>query len=454
MRAKAGAPPRTMVQKILAGRSRDPENLGDVADVKIDHVVVAREPAKILADLQKLGDKSAAAQVEVAVAYDGACVNPSAAFPAEELSARGVLIARAGAGYPSAVHLERFASPARLCVTDDQRLAPVGGVGMLALNVSSQLVAKALGQGTITLKVPRSIQILLTGRLRPFVGARDVSLELLRRGLAATVAKIEKAKGAPVVLEFAGPSVRALSVAERAVVASIAPMCGAASALFLSDERTEVFLRDERRSKAHRALAPDPGAPCDEVLSIDLGAVDPLVLDETGAVRSARDLAGRKISQVVLGGDSGVTLRDFFAVAALLKAKRVPSHLDFLLAIPSRQILEVLASSGALSDLIAAGARLVEPDARVLDGSIYSPTDLAASVRTHEPWTPAAKKAIRHVVASAETIAQTVASGVMGDPRVFRRPVRLALPRELPTDDVLIARAIPEKKPTKSRSDD
>ena len=103
MRAKAGAPPRTMVQKILAGRSRDPENLGDVVDAKIDHVVVAREPEKVFAELQKIG--KGPAQVEVAVAYDGACVNPAATFPAEELSARGVLVARAGAGYPSAVHL-------------------------------------------------------------------------------------------------------------------------------------------------------------------------------------------------------------------------------------------------------------------------------------------------------------------------------------------------------------
>ncbi|HEX7663512.1 MAG TPA: 3-isopropylmalate dehydratase, partial [Polyangiaceae bacterium] len=157
---------------------------------------------------------------------------------------------------------------------------------------------------------------------------------------------------------------------------------------------------------------------------------------------------------VVIGGDNGTTLRDFFAVAALLKAKRVPSHIDFLLAVPSRQMLEVLASSGALSDLVAAGARLIEPDSRLIEGTLYAPKDPATSVRTHEPWTPGSKKAPRHVVASAETIAQAVATGAMGDPRGFRRPVRLTLPRELPTDDVLIARAIPEKKTKRAPSED
>ncbi len=451
MRAKAGAPPRTMVQKILAGRSRDPENLGDSVDAKIDHVVIAREPQKVLADLGKPTGKGGP-QVEVAVVYDTTCVT-TGDFPGRDFASRGLLVARAGAGFPAAVHLERFASPARLCLTDDPRLSGVGGVGMLALVVSSRDLARAVSHGTVTVRTPRSVQVLLTGRLRPFVGARDVSLELVRRGLPAIVQRVEKQRGAAVVLEFAGPSVRALSVAERAVVAGIAPSCGAAAALFASDERTEVFLRDERRSKAHRALTPDPGAPCDEVLNIDLGAVDPLAVDENGAVRTVRDVGAREISQVVLGGDSGVTLRDFFAVAALLKAKRVPSHVDFLLAVPSRQILEVLASSGALSDLIAAGARLIEPDARLLDGSLYAAPDPATSLRTHEPWL-SSKKTPRPLVASAETLAQAVASGALGDPRVFRRPVRLTLPRELPTDDVLIARAIPEKKAKKPSSED
>ena len=148
---------------------------------------------------------------------------------------------------------------------------------------------------------------------------------------------------------------------ERAILAALAPQLGAAAVVFVSDEKTEVYLRDQRRSKAHRGLLPDPGAPCDDVISVDLSAVDPLVLDEDGVVRPVRELAGKPVTQVVLGGDSGASLRDLLAAAALLKSKRVPPRLDFLVAPPSRQALEVLAQSGALVDLIATGARISSP---------------------------------------------------------------------------------------------
>jgi aconitate hydratase len=285
--------------------------------------------------------------------------------------------------------------------------------------------------------------------VRPFVCARDVALELMRRGLGETVRRVEAQHRGPVVLEFAGPSVRLLSVGERSVLAGLAPQLGAAAALFTSDERTEVFLRDQRRSKAHRALLPDAGAPCDEVVNLDLAAVDPLLLDEAGAVRTVRDLAGKAVSQVLLGGDSGVTLRDLFAAAALLKSKRVPPRLDLLLAVPSRQMLETLAAAGALADLLATGARLIEPDARVMDGSLYPPPramygssqEAALSARTCDPEpTVGGTHPAPFVVASAETLSYAVATGEIGDPRAFKRPVRVTVPRALPTDDVLVVR--------------
>jgi aconitate hydratase len=358
-----------------------------------------------------------------------------------EMLTHGVLVARAGGGFPAPVHLERFASPARLCVTDEPRLASVGGAGMLALVVPTSSIATSLAQGTVLARPPVSVQVLLQGRLRPFVCARDVALELVRRGLGEVVRRVEEAQGAPVVVEFAGPSARSLSVGERGVLAGMAPQLGAAAALFLSDERTEVFLRDQRRSKAHRVLVPDAGAPFAEVLSVDLGAVDPLLLDERGEVRAARDLAGQPVTQALLGGDGGVTLRDLFAAAILLKSKRVPSRLDFLFAAPSRQMLEVLAAAGALTDLIATGARLVEPDARVVLGTLYGPPANGVAIRTCdvEPGLPSPARR-GAIVASAETLAFAVATGEIGDPRAFKRPVRVTVPRALPTDDVLVAR--------------
>ncbi len=447
MRARAGDPPRTMPQKILAGRAADPQLRGDLVQVKVDQVVLSRAPTRALSEALAAGMKKTS--LEVAVAYDGTCVtdaeslldleNGAPQAVSTELPAYNVPIARPGIGFPGPVHLERFAAPARLALTDDPRLCIVGGVGMLSLQVSPALLGQALATGSVWLRPPRSVQIHLSGRLRPFVCARDVSLELLRRGLDEIVRRIEHEHKAPVVLELAGPSARLLSVGERAVLCGIAPIVGASAALFVSDEKTEVFLRDQRRSKAHRALVPDPGAPCEEVISVDLGAVDPLLLDENGVVRPVRDLAGQPVSQVVLGGDSGVTLRDMLAAALLLKSKRVPSRLDLLVAPPSRQVLEVLARAGALVDLVATGARVLEPDRRLLTGEVYPPPKHGTSLRTMDPE-PRMPGQAPFVVASAETVAYAVATGAIGDPRSFKRPVRVTVPRALPTDDVLILR--------------
>jgi aconitate hydratase len=277
-----------------------------------------------------------------------------------------------------------------------------------------------------------------------------VGLELLRRGLRESVHRVDAQHGAPVVIEFTGPSARLLSVAERAILSAMAPQLGAVAAVFVSDEKTEVYLRDQRRSKAHRGLLPDPGAPCEDAISVDLSAVDPLILDEEGVVRQVRELAGNPVSQVVLGGDSGASLRDLLAAAALLKSKRVPPKLDFLVAPSSRQALEVLAQSGALVDLIATGARLLEADPRLLTGELYPPPANGVSMRTFDPEPD--QPSTRALVASAETLAYAVATGQVGDPRSFKRPVRVTVPRTLPTDDVLIVRKAKGKSGDGSRA--
>lgn len=443
-----------MPQKILAGRADDPLLSDDLVTVKVDQVVLTRQPGRTLNEAVDLGLKKAAP--ETAVAYDTRCVSVASQADEEKLHQvprnivkHGVLVARAGIGFPAAVHLERFAAPARLAVTDDARMTSVGGCGMLTLVTSPSQLASALTTGTIRVRPPRSVQILLSGRVRPFVCVRDVALELLRRGLPDIIQRIDREHGAPVVLEFAGPSARLLSVPERALLCALAPQLGAAGALFVSDEKTEVYLRDQRRSKAHRALAPDPGAPCDDVVTIDLSAVDPLLMDRDGSVHPVRDLDGKPVDQVILGGDSGASLRDMLAAAALLKSKRVPPTLDLLVAPPSRQVLEVLAQSGSLVDLIATGARLVEPDHRVISGELYPPRPGGLSLRTFnpDPGTPADR---RFIVASAETLAYAVATGAIGDPRSFKRPVRVTVPRALPTDDVLVVRKSKGKQPAEA----
>jgi aconitate hydratase len=435
-----------MPQKILAGRADDPRLGDDIVRVRVDQVILAREPNSILRDASEAGLKKVA--VETAIAYDTRCITSSALEEVEQRTAeqvsrsfvnRGIVIARAGIGFPSAVHLERFAAPARLAITDDPRLIAMGGAGMLTLLGSRAQISGALRDGTMMVRPPRSVQILLSGKLRPFVCVRDLALELLRRGLRELVQAIDVKHGAPVVLEFAGPSARLISVPDRALLCSLAPRLGAISGVFVSDEKTEVFLRDQRRSKAHRALVPDAGAPCDDVLTLDLSAVDPLLMDTKGDVRPVRDLDGEIVQQAVLGGDTGTPLRDMLAAAALLKSKRVPPDLEFLVACASRQMLEVLAQSNALVDLIATGARLIEPDYRVLTSELYPPPAEGISIRTYDPE-PGLPESGSFVVASAETLAYAVANGRVGDPRSFKRPVRITVPRTLPTEDVLVVR--------------
>jgi aconitate hydratase len=434
-----------MPQKILVGRTDDSRLDDDIVRVRVDQVILAREPNDILREASDWGLKKAA--VETAVAYDTRCVTTGAN---EELASRtpqqvsrafinsGIVIARAGIGFPAAVHLERFAAPARLAITDDPRLVAMGGAGMLTLLGSRSQIAGVLRDGTLMVRPPRSVQILLSGKLRPFVGVRDLALELLRRGLRELIQTIDVRHGAPVVLEFAGPSARLISIPDRALLCSLSARLGAVAGVFVSDERTEVYLRDQRRSKAHRPLVPDAGAPCDEVLTIDLTAIDPLLQDARGEVRAVRDLDGMPVQQAVLGGDLGAPLRDMLAATALLKSKRVPPELDLLVACASRQVLEVMAQSSALVDLIATGARLVEPDFRVLSGQLYPPPKGGLSLRTYDPEPGNSEPGF--AVASAETLAYAVASGQIGDPRLFKRPVRVTVPRALPTEDVLVVR--------------
>src|SRR3954447_23690602 len=183
MRARAGDPPRTMAQKILAGRCADPTLSGDVVQVKVDQIVLARAPLRAIAEAREAGLKKTSA--EVAIIYDTVAVSdsrPGSRLHGEEMQAaaaevlaHGVVIARPGVGFPAPVHLERFASPARLCVTDDPRLAGVGGIGMLSIVVSPGMLGQALAQGSIVLRPPRSVQVLLSGRTRPFVCARDIA---------------------------------------------------------------------------------------------------------------------------------------------------------------------------------------------------------------------------------------------------------------------------------------
>jgi len=416
---------------------------GTAGTFRVDQLVLARAPREALAGAQAAGVRESA--VEISIAYPPQCISwggathPGELEPAGDGAGRssptGFLVAQPGAGYAPHVHLERFAAPGRLAVVDDPRLAVLGAMGMLTLVAQDDSLASVLNSGTIDVAEPVSVLVALTGRLRPFVNVRDAGLWLLKSDARAVIQDVARRTGAPVVLEFGGPSTKQLSVPDRAALASFAPRLGASGVLFPADDKTETFLRDQRRSKAFRSVASE-SAGYEAVLTLDLTTVDPLLLDASGEVLPVRLLEGKPVSQVILGGDSGTTLRDLYTVGSLLKGKRPPGNVEFLFAPPSRQALEVLARDGVLLDLIAMGARIVEPDRRVLTGEYYPPMGRELSLVTFDPTDPPTPN--QRVTVSAETLAFAIAHGQLGDPRGFRRQVRVALPRQLPTEDALL----------------
>jgi aconitate hydratase len=362
--------------------------------------------------------------------------SPGSSVDVDGLVARGVVVARPGAGSAATVHLERFASPGRVLVTDDPRLGAVGAAGMLVLPEDRvDALARALTEGQIALPDVATLRVSLEGRLRPFVGATDVAYALVDRRSA--VGGLAAATGRPVVLEVGGPSLRALSVHERAQIAGVAKLVGGLSIVFPVDERVEDFLRDERRSKAHRVLPEEAEAPYDAALSLDLGTVGSCLGTPQGSTPIGK-LAGEKVSQVLLGGD-GMHYRDVLVVAALVRGKRVPRGLDLIFVPPSRQVLDVAATTGALADLVGAGARIVEPDPAILRGDVFAPSPTKGAGLTLTAFLRH-EHAERAFAASPETLAMAVARGAVHDPKAFRRSPRLKLPRALPTDDVLIVR--------------
>lgn len=430
MRARAGDPPRPMTRKILDAHA----GAGD-ARVRVDHVVVS-SIARARDLVARLGTRKLAPELSMVYApADGG----HDALDVEALVARGFGVGRRGAGLGPAVHLERFASPARVCVGDDPRLAMLGGAGMLALDAANDdVLVEALAGGTAPLPDIATVRVEVTGRTKAFVSASDVALALVASPAAAAVRRIGQG-GRRVVVELVGPGVKTLAVQDRARIAAAAPLLGALAALFPADERMVSFLGDERRSKAHRVLTDDDAAEHDATTTFDLGAVESSLGGEGGRVFAIRERAKVPVAQVVLAGEVGASYRDLLLVAALLKSKRVPRTLDFVVAPPTRQTLEILAGQGALRDLVACGARIVEPDPRIASGELYPPPPTCdgttvVSLVSFDSSRPG------RFTAGPEALALAAATGVVADPRAWKRPPRVTYPRTLPTDDVLIVR--------------
>jgi aconitate hydratase len=349
----------------------------------------------------------------------------------------GVKFSKPGNGICHQVHLERFGAPGTTLLGSDSHTPTGGGIGQIAVGAGGLDVAIAMGGGPFYCTYPRIVKIELTGRLRPWVAAKDVILKVL--DLMSTKGNVG------IVIEYGGPGVATLSVPERATITNMGAELGVTTSVFPSDEVTLEFLRAQGREGCYVQLAPDPDAAYDRVIAIDLSTLEPLAAcpHSPGNVKKIRDLAGMPVDQVLVGSCTNASYRDIMLVASVLKGKKVSPQVSLGVAAGSRQVLEMVSRNGALGDIVAAGARIFESACGFCIGNSMAPRTNAVSVRTSNrnfegrSGTPSANV----YLASPETALACALSGTMTDPRDFfteAEYARIAQPDRFTIDDSMI----------------
>ncbi|MDR1920551.1 MAG: aconitate hydratase [Candidatus Adiutrix sp.] len=356
------------------------------------------------------------------------------AFLASAAKKFGLFYSKIGGGICHQVNLERFSVPGQTLLGADSHTTTGGAVGQLAIGAGGLDVAVAMGGRPFYLPMPAVRRIELTGRLKPWSRAKDVALEILRR--------LTVSGGRGQILEFAGPGAAALSVTERATIANMSIETGAVTALFPSDEATLDFFKRQGREADYVPLAADPGAEYDDELCLDLSSIEPLAAapHSPDNVRPVTELAGLRVDQVAIGSCTNSSFEDLMTVAAILKGRKIPAHLSLIIAPGSRQVFQELADRGALADLIAAGARIMEVACGFCNGVGQAPKNKGLSLRTSNrnfPGRSGTANADLYLV-SPETAAVSALSGLLTDPRVFGEAIAVSRPNKFVIDDSLI----------------
>jgi len=325
----------------------------------------------------------------------------------------GLYFSRPGNGICHYLHVERFARPGQTLIGADSHTTSSGAVGMIAIGAGGLEVAVALAGQPFQMEAPKVVGVELRGRLQPWVQAKDVILELLRRrGVRGGLGRI---------FEFHGEGVATLDVAQRSTICNMGAELGATTTLFPSDERTREWLKGQRREQDWQQLLADAGATYDEVEVIELAKLEPLIAKPSSPanVVPVREVAGTKVGQVCVGSSVNSGYGDLAIVAAVLRDRALPPGLVLTVTPGSRQILETLARSGVYRDLILAGARMLEPSCGPCVGMGQAPGTGMVSVRTFNRNFPGRSGTPNDQVylCSPATAAATALRGAITDPR-------------------------------------
>lgn len=346
----------------------------------------------------------------------------------------GIYFSKPGNGICHQVHLERFGVPGETLLGSDSHTPTCGGLGMLAIGVGGLDVAIAMAGGPFYVPMPKVVLVKLTGALQPWVTAKDVILELLRR--------LTVKGGIGKVFEYGGEGVKTLTVTERATITNMGAELGALTSIFPSDTLTKKYLKMQERENVWKPLKADASAKYDEVIEIDLSALEPLVArpHSPDNVCKVGEIKGVKVQQVCIGSCTNSSYQDLMVSAAMLKGRKVHPEVSLTISPGSRQVLEMVAKNGALADMIAAGARVIEVACGPCIGMGQAPPCGGVSVRSfNRNFEGRSGTADAQVyLVSPETAITTAISGVMSDPREFSVPILVKYPKNFIIDDSMV----------------
>ena len=352
----------------------------------------------------------------------------------------GLYFSRPGNGICHQVHLERFGKPGKTLIGSDSHTPTGGGIGMLAMGAGGLDVAVAMGGGAYYITMPKMYKVNLTGKLRDFVTAKDVSLEILR------ILSVKGGVGA--IIEWGGEGVKTLSVPERATITNMGAELGATTSIFPSDEVTREFLKAEGREADFTPLASDEDAVYDKVININLSELKPLIAcpHSPDNVVTVESLKGTKVDQVCIGSCTNSSLYDMLKVAALLKGKTISPDVSLSISPGSKQVLSMLADCGALSDILASGARVLECACGPCIGMGFSPNSAGVSLRTFNrnfEGRSGTKDAKVYLV-SPETAVAAALTGEITDPMLLGQMPKVTMPEAFKIDDSAVLAPAPE----------
>lgn len=288
----------------------------------------------------------------------------------------GIIYSRAGNGICHQVHLERFGKPATTLLGSDSHTPTGGGLGQIAIGAGGLDVAVAMGGGEFYLTCPKVYKVNLTGKLSPWISAKDIVLKML---------EVLTTKGnVGVILEYGGEGVKTLSVPERATITNMGAEMGVTTCVFPSDEITKQFLKAQNREKDWVEIKADEGADYDRVIELDLSTIEPLAAapHSPGNIKKIADLQGLKVDQIAIGSCTNSSYKDMMTVAHILKGKKVHPDVSLGIAAGSRQVIQMLIRDGAYEDLVGAGARIMESACGFCIGNSFSPKSQAVCIRT------------------------------------------------------------------------